>query len=226
MVIGNGLLATAFEKFQSDDDVIIFASGVSNSTEQNQSAFDRERLLLQTCLGKDERLVYFSTVSVHDGSLAKTPYIIFKNQIEELIRKESENFLILRLPILIGKTKNQNTLINFLFRKILNAEHFELHKNACRYLMNVSEVAACCSPIIKDDEFKNQTLDIGFDNRIELPQLVSLIEKITRRKANYSVVDKGSCYDIDNKLFLQNCKRNNLLPSENYNEDILKSIEF
>ena len=35
MVIGNGMLAQKFAKYKSDLDIIIFASGVSNSLEKN-----------------------------------------------------------------------------------------------------------------------------------------------------------------------------------------------
>ena len=39
MVIGNGMIANAFKQYENDDEVIIFASGVSNSKENNDSEF-------------------------------------------------------------------------------------------------------------------------------------------------------------------------------------------
>ena len=87
MVIGSGLLAKAFHQFADDGNVVVFASGVSNSLEQNKSAFEREKNLLLKYLDGSAKLVYFSTVSVHDQSLTKTPYIIFKNEIENLIKE-------------------------------------------------------------------------------------------------------------------------------------------
>ena len=42
MVIGNGLVASAFSKYKNDDDVIIFASGVSNSSTNKKEEFERE----------------------------------------------------------------------------------------------------------------------------------------------------------------------------------------
>ena len=66
MVIGNGLLAKSFSKYKDDDQVIIFASGVSNSKEVNPEAFMREMDLLRSITNKDALLVYFSTCSVYD----------------------------------------------------------------------------------------------------------------------------------------------------------------
>ena len=42
MVVGNGLIAKAFEFYLKDDHTIIFASGVSNSLEQKRSEFERD----------------------------------------------------------------------------------------------------------------------------------------------------------------------------------------
>jgi hypothetical protein len=47
MVIGNGMVATKFESFKTNDEHIIFASGVSNSKSSDSSAYKRESELLQ-----------------------------------------------------------------------------------------------------------------------------------------------------------------------------------
>ena len=46
MVVGTGLLAKAFLEYENDDNIIVFASGVSNSKEISREEFDREKLLL------------------------------------------------------------------------------------------------------------------------------------------------------------------------------------
>jgi hypothetical protein len=53
MIIGNGSLANIFiEKFKDDENIIIFASGVSSSKETRESEFNREKeLLLKTLYG-------------------------------------------------------------------------------------------------------------------------------------------------------------------------------
>ncbi|MEJ2498930.1 MAG: hypothetical protein P8Y46_06430 [Sulfurovaceae bacterium] len=46
MIIGNGMLAHEFSDYKDDNDIIIFASGVSNSGETRESEFEREKELL------------------------------------------------------------------------------------------------------------------------------------------------------------------------------------
>ena len=49
MVIGNGMIANRFASYKDDDNIFIFASGVSNSKETNEEHFLREvQLLNQT----------------------------------------------------------------------------------------------------------------------------------------------------------------------------------
>ena len=57
MIVGNGLIASSFIKHDNDD-VIIFASGVSNSLETNQDKFDREIDLLKSYMNiRDKKLI-------------------------------------------------------------------------------------------------------------------------------------------------------------------------
>ena len=41
MVIGNGLIANQFKSYNNDENILIFASGVSNSSEVNDIEFIR-----------------------------------------------------------------------------------------------------------------------------------------------------------------------------------------
>ena len=45
MVVGNGMLARAFKSYQKQDNIIIFASGISYSNETDSSSFVREKEL-------------------------------------------------------------------------------------------------------------------------------------------------------------------------------------
>ncbi len=53
MVIGNGLIGCIFSSFTKNDEIIIFASGVSNSKESNKNEFDREEKLLKTTISEN-----------------------------------------------------------------------------------------------------------------------------------------------------------------------------
>ena len=61
MVIGKGLIAKRFYSYESDSDILIFASGVSNSKNRDEALFARELELLQNTINTypDKVLVYF-----------------------------------------------------------------------------------------------------------------------------------------------------------------------
>ena len=98
MVVGNGMMAKAFDHFKYDHSVIIFASGVSNSDEKNEAAFKREEKLLLSLIPTQAKLVYCRTISVEDPSLQHSHYIRHKLELELLIENNFSNYLIFRLP--------------------------------------------------------------------------------------------------------------------------------
>lgn len=63
MVIGNGLIGSAFKDYKDDENIIIFASGVSSSTEYRQEEFDREKTLLSKTMEENPEkcIVYFTS---------------------------------------------------------------------------------------------------------------------------------------------------------------------
>ena len=68
MVIGNGMIAKRFESYKDDDRFVIFASGVSNSRNKDESAYSRETGLLKDTAAAhpDKIMVYLSTCSIYD----------------------------------------------------------------------------------------------------------------------------------------------------------------
>ena len=53
MVIGNGMIANRFmNRYRDDSNVIIFASGVSNSSEKFEDQYIREKVLIEKYLNE------------------------------------------------------------------------------------------------------------------------------------------------------------------------------
>lgn len=148
MIIGNGMLATAFKQYKEDPNVIIFASGVSNSKETKESNFKREIDLLSLFKSADQQLVYFSTCSIYDKSLLNSKYINHKLHIENYITNNFKNYIIFRLPNVIGHTNNNNTSFNYFRNKIINREEILIQKNAIRYIIDVEDLPRLLQSII------------------------------------------------------------------------------
>lgn len=221
MVVGNGMLARTFSHFAEDESKIIFASGVSNSGETIASEFQRELDLIKSFAGIKSQVIYFSTVSVHDRELANTPYVMHKLLIEKLVKETFINYLILRLPIVVGKTTNPNTLTNFIFNKIKSGEQITVFKNACRFLMDIEDIKTIISKMIQTGQYKNMTLDINFENPIKSENLISIFEKVVQKKANKSYADKGGCYSPNNQEFISFINSIDFVLPPNYDEEVI-----
>ena len=183
MIIGTGLLANAFLNSNLNfDDCIIFASGVSNSLEKNSFEFKRETDLLENTINKNntKTFVYFSTCSINDST--KKPYTKHKIEIEKKINK-TDNYLILRLPNIVGKSLNSNQLTNFIHNNINNDINFDVYENVQRYLIDVEDIPII-TRFLLDNSIKNRTIDIVFNNSIFMVDLIKIFEKVLNKQAN------------------------------------------
>lgn len=105
-VIGHGDIASVLPH---RDDLLFFASGVSNSQCTDQKQYDREVRLL---LSQDDRahIVYFSSLAIF---YADTHYTQHKRYMETLIRENFPRWTVMRLGN-ITWGNNPHTLINYL----------------------------------------------------------------------------------------------------------------
>lgn len=130
MIIGNGDIA---KSLIDTNNLLFFASGVSNSAETDINQFTREiRLLMKQ--DKATHLVYFGSLSVF---YADTKYSHHKQHMERLIKANFEKWTIVRLGN-ITWGKNPHTIINFLRKKIADGQPFEI-KNVYRYVLGLEE---------------------------------------------------------------------------------------
>jgi nucleoside-diphosphate-sugar epimerase len=196
MIIGRGLIARAFEgKYLQTSDVVIFASGVSNSQCSDEKDFERERMMIKDSLSKykDAKFIYFSTTSIFDEDLQSSPYVEHKCNIEKflLTHPTSSRILILRLPIVAGITPNKHTLLNFLVDKISLGLEFKVFANAFRNIIDIDDIVRICNVLINSNTLKGRALNIANPNSIRMIDLIPLIESIVGKKAIFSLVDKG-----------------------------------
>ena len=196
MIVGNGMLAQAFNEYNNNNRIVIFASGVSNSSEKEEQAFQREIDLVKRIISKnkDKLFIYFSTCSMYDPLSKDTSYVQHKLQIEKMISSQSDNFLILRVSQVFGRSKNA-TLLNFLFEKIEHEKQFDLWKNSNRNIISLNDIVRITNQLIKEEKY-NQIFHIANKVYIDIPDLIQLIEKVLNKKAICSLVDKGQKYQI------------------------------
>lgn len=204
MIVGNGLLANAFLNSNLNfDEFVIFASGVSNSKETDLLQFSREFNLLESIIRNidDKILIYFSTCSIYENTTK--PYTLHKLSIEEYIRKKVNKFLILRLPNIVGITRNPYQLTNFIFNKISDNSELLVYENVHRNLIDVEDIPIITNHIIECDIF-NTNLDVLFNNKISMINLIRIFERVLNKTADvrYEISDTLN-YEVDNNLFIK-----------------------
>jgi len=203
MIIGNGLIAESFKSyFDADLDFIVFASGVSNSGETNISEFVRERSLLLDAIEQNKFLLYFSTCSIYDPELQNSLYVKHKKEMEMLVSR-SRKYMIFRLPQVVGKTRNPNTLTNYIYNRIVSGMKFQIWKKAYRNIIDVEDVAAIVNYLVRRAQVNNEIVNVACPFSISISTLVSTFESVLGVAADYDLIDSGSSYPIDTNFVLQ-----------------------
>jgi len=222
MIVGNGLIATAFLDYSEILGVVIFASGVSNSNEIRHEAFAREYNLLTNWCSKinEELLVYFSTCSIEDKEKINSPYVNHKLNMESIV-KNCSNHIIFRLPQLVGNSQNQHTLVNFLYSAIMSGKDFEVRQLACRNLIDIEDVYKVGRHIIENKLFHNTIVNIASPKLVKVMDIVNILEKITGKTANYHLSYTGNCCKIDITQVEKIFEDLGISFNENYVENIL-----
>lgn len=199
MIIGNGLVANAFKAYASDDRVLIFASGVSNSKETDPAAFEKEAALLQQTLIEhpDKIFVYFSTTSLSDSSLQHMPYIKHKLHIEHIIATTAKAYYIFRVANIVGKTNNPHTVLNYFYNAIQNKQAFQLWQKATRNLIDMDDIVRIAANCIDKHIYSNEITNIAYPQNIAVPTIVQVIADYIQVPALFERVELGEDYKTD-----------------------------
>lgn len=197
MIIGNGLIANAFQYSQLNfDNYIIFASGVSNSHEEDEKKFEREKELILKYENNNKKFIYFSSIHLLDPSQLNLRYVKHKIEIEKLIQNKFENYIIYRLPIVMGSGGNEKSLFNFLFNKIKNKEKMEIHIQSFRYIIGVDDVV---SFVFKTLHANKEIINLVFNKAFNILEIIKAFEIFLNTKSIYTSIDKGAFFSISNK---------------------------
>ena len=192
------LLNSRFKKYLKFDDVIIFASGVSNSKTFAKGPFQREEntLIESISLNKNKVFVYFSTCSIEDQSMNFHPYVQHKLRMEDIIQKNCKDYYIFRLPQVAGETKSP-TFVKFMFDSILSKSKIFLHMYSTRNIILINDVYKIANYLIRSKTYKNETTNIASAINISVEKIINKIEQVVNQKANYSLLNKGCSQKID-----------------------------
>ncbi|QQQ26804.1 NAD-dependent epimerase/dehydratase family protein [Chryseobacterium indoltheticum] len=197
MIVGNGLIASLFVD-NDDENVIFFASGVSNSLETRVEEFLREENLIKNTISEntDKVFVYFSTCSIYDSSKTGSDYVLHKLKMEQLIKKSCPQFLILRVSNAVGKGGNPNLLMNYILKAVKNDETINVHTQATRNLIDVDDIRNVTFDLLKQQSL-NKIINVAYSKNYSILEILEIVEKFYNKKVNINLLKSGSGYDIN-----------------------------
>lgn len=193
------MLAEAFRtRYEEDESVIIFAAGVSNSSETDEGEFGREHELLQANLSGDHaRFVYFSSCVVGFGHLTPpSPYVRHKARMEALVLDRPGGF-VFRLPQVVGRTSNPNTLTNYLASHIIDGRDFTIYDGAERNLVDIDDIALIVPELLADLSNERRPTVIAARHPVAVTKLVSMLEELLGKRGRARVVPRREAFQVD-----------------------------
>ena len=197
MIVGNGLIASLFTECDQEN-IIFFASGVSNSLETKKEEFLREENLIKKTIieNPNKVFIYFSTCSIYDSSKVESQYVLHKLKMEQIIIQLCPQYLILRLSNAVGNGGNPNLLMNYLVRSVKNNEIINVHTKATRNLIDVEDIKNITNQLI-DKQYFNKIINIAYPENYTIIEILEIMEKFYQTKLYLNLVKSGSGYGID-----------------------------
>lgn len=210
MIIGSGQIAQQFATTALTN-TIFFASGVSDSGCTDRLQFQRETRLVSETLSANQgkTFVYFSSCALSASDYEKNLYYQHKQSIEQLIRAQTENYYIFRLPQVFGNILAHKTLINYLYAKISNGEPFIVYQDAYRYVLELDDLRDLVVAYLHHSA-PAVTVNLANPYRYHILEIVGVIEELLQKKASYNLQKKSDEYMLDLAPMLEFIDANNL----------------
>lgn len=132
MIIGNGNIAKVLKPVDKEN-LVYFASGVSNSSCVDEKEYKRERDLMLT-VPFDQHIVYFSNLGIY---YKNDRYTQHKIDTEEFIRNNYKSYTIARIEVCTW-VKTPTTILN-VFKSQLSKGIEPQIQDTTRYVLSLEE---------------------------------------------------------------------------------------
>ena len=225
-IFGNGFIAKNLKKLNLPNKFFIYAAGVSNSNIKQNKFYLREIKqfnIIKKKINSEKIFVYISSLSVENKSLKHDKYVKNKLIIESIIKKEVKNYIIIRLPQVVGKNRNKYTITNFIYNTVKEGKKFYLWENSKRNLIDIDDVSKIIKKYLLDKPKINSVINIFNPNSITVKDLLKIFSKILSKKIILKVLKKKN-----KNINLKSLKKNTFLPNKYYdnmkNNSYIKKI--
>lgn len=181
-IIGNGFIGKNVNKLRKHiikSGYTIYTAGISNSNTNSKKELRKEIRLFKEFSKENnsKKLIFISTADVSNNLKRNNPYIINKVKIENIIKKEFKDYIILRLPQIIGNSKNKNTLINYFYRNIKKDKIIDVLNGVKRNILDIDDVIKVLKIIIFEKKLINKTITLSNKYYVQPIDIVKIFEK-------------------------------------------------
>lgn len=219
-IFGDGFIAKNLKQIKIPKKYIIYAAGVADSNSKNTKEYQREILTFLKFKKKikSKTFIFISSLSVENKNLKKDLYIRNKLKIENIIEKEIKNYLIIRLPQIVGLNTNKKTLTNFIFNKITNDKTFLLWRNSKRNIIDIKDICSIIEKYLNNRPILNTKLNIYNPRFISVKELLKIFSKILNKKIKFKIIKKNN-----KNIKFHTLNKNFSLPKKYYTNIIKKN---
>lgn len=189
IIIGSGLIANAFKEAMFSDKTLILASGISDSSERRSSEMAREKKLVLIEINKypEHKVIYFSTCSIK--SPYSSDYIRHKKEMESIVSENSKSFIIYRLPQIVGKHSDNNTLINYFVRQINKVDNLIIRRKSKRHLLWIDDLVRIVIILTNLPYLNNKIQDVSPEIGIPVLEIVNELSIILNKNIKTKLID-------------------------------------
>ncbi len=196
MVLGKGSIAERFIECSQNEHFVIFASDHTSSNTQLLET--EEQIVLKTINeNRDKFFVYFSSTVVYDETEKNSTYALARLKVEKTIKEHSKNYLIIRVPLVVGRSAEDQTLLNHFVTSVIKNQTLEVWENAFRNVIDVDDLFFIADEILREQKFRNEIINIGNTENVSVGEILKCVERFLDKKSQNTTVSKGSSYDIN-----------------------------
>jgi dTDP-4-dehydrorhamnose reductase len=132
---------------------------------------------------------------------------------ENFIIKNSENYIIYRMPQIVGNNGNSNNLVNYIKNSIEKKEKIFIYEKAMRAILDVEDLKKIVDGSI--EQIINEVINISFVEKVNVRNLCKKIGKILKinpivetiepiNSVNWDIENSGIVEDVIKKIKIEN----------------------
>ena len=152
--------------------------------------------------------------------LEKKKYVIHKEKMEDLL-KNANRYLIMRLPIVIGRDGNKNNFFNHICNSIKEKREITVYKNLKRSLIDIDDVVKFTNLIISKKK-QNFIANLSSKFSWSVDFLVREMAKIMNSKVNIKLIDSFLENEHIDTGLLQSLDNKKIVSDQYYYKKVLK----